>query len=80
MEKLLESIFTEYGITGVVISCLLYMNILRLKSDLKDREANREFLSKVAEVMRNQEAEIKVCAAKIKNIENEVFKKNIRVE
>lgn len=80
MEKLLESIFTEYGIIGVVISCLLYMNILRLKSDLKDREANREFLSKVAEVMRNQEAEIKVCAAKIKNIENEVFKKNIRVE
>ena len=80
MEKLLERIFTEYGIIGVVISCLLYMNILRLKSDLKDREANREFLSKVAEVMRNQEAEIKVCAAKIKNIENEVFKKNIRVE
>ena len=80
MEKLLERIFTEYGIVGVVISCLLYMNILRLKSDLKDREANRKFLSEVAEMMRNQEAEIKVCAAKIKNIENEVFKKNIRVE
>lgn len=80
MEKLLERIFTEYGIIGIVIACLLYMNVLRLKSDLKDRESNREFLSKVAEMIKNQEAEIKVCAAKIKNIENEVFKKNIRAE
>ena len=80
MEKLLENIFTEYGIIGIVISCLLYMNILRLQSDLKDREANRKFLSEVAEMMRHQEAEIKVHAAKIKHIEKEVFKSKIRTE
>lgn len=80
MEKLLERIFTEYGIIGVVIACLLYMNILRLKSDLKDREANRKFLSEIAEMMRYQEAEIKVHATKIKHIEKEVFKSNIKVK
>lgn len=74
MEKLLEQIFTEYGIIGIVIACLLYMNILRLKSDLEDRKANREFLSEIAEMIRKQEAELKVHAVKIKHIEKEIFK------
>lgn len=74
MTKLLEKIFTEYGIIGVVIACLLYMNILRLKSDLEDRKSNRKFLSKIVELMRNQEVEIKVHSAQIKHIEQEVFK------
>lgn len=80
MIKLLEKVFTEYGIIGVIIACLIYMNILRLKSDLKDREASRKFLSEIAEMMRHQEAEIKVHATKIRHIEKEVFKSNIRIE
>lgn len=74
MIKLLEKVFTEYGIMGVVIAFLLYMNMLRLKSDLEDRKANRKFLSKIVEIVRSQESEIKVHAAKIKYIEQEVFK------
>lgn len=74
MIKLLEKVFTEYGIIGVIIACLIYMNILRLKSDLEDRKANRKFLSKIVEIVRSQEAEIKVHAAQIKHIEQEIFK------
>lgn len=74
MLKLLEKIFTEYGIIGIVIACLLYVNILRLKSDLEDRKYNRKFLSKIVELMRNQQAEIKVHSAQIKHIEHEIFK------